>query len=173
MQTNQLQTKPQHPMVNTILANIEAHKKQELVSEPLRSIDKVLQHEAQQAAAKVIADTKLYTPAQNEALTLIQAALYEIAKLTDMINTENAVWNLGLSTLNAYAAGDMLGEVQDRIRILHQIAHARGVQAVIDNKGGASQYKELQNQRQHLENSQEKTNAYYQSKQIQKQKEAA
>ena len=155
MQTNQTQTKPQHPMVSTILANIEVHKKQELVSEPLRSID------------------KLYTPAQNEALTLIQAALYEIAKLTDMINTENAVWNLGLSTLNAYAAGDMLGEVQDRIRILHQIAHSRGVQAVIDNKGGASQYKELQNQRQHLENSQEKTNAYYQSKQIQKQKEAA
>ena len=62
-------------MLNTILANIDAHAKQELVREPLRSIDKVLQHEAQQAAAKVIADTKLYTPAQNEALTLIQDAL--------------------------------------------------------------------------------------------------
>ena len=170
MQTNQAQTKPQHPMVNTILANIEARKKQELVSEPLRSIADVLRDEA---AAKVVTDTRLFTPAQNEALCQIQAALYEIAKLTDMINTENAVWNLGLKTLNAYAAGDMLGEVQDRIRILHQVAHARGVQAVIDNKGGASQYKELQNQRQHLENSQEKTNAYYQSKQIQKQKEAA
>ena len=170
MQTNQLQTKPQHPMVNTILANIEARKKQELVSEPLRSIADVLRDEA---AAKVVTDTRLFTPAQNEALCQIQAALYEIFKLTDMINTENAVWNLGLSTLNAYAAGDMLGEVQDRIRILHQIAHARGVQAVIDNKGGASQYKEMQNHRQHLENSQEKTNAYYQSKQIQKQKEAA
>ena len=173
MQTNQAQTKPQHPMVNTILANIEAHKKQELVSEPLRSIDKVLQHEAQQAAAKVIADTKLYTPAQNEALTLIQAALYEIAKLTDMINTENAVWNLGLSTINAYAAGDMLGEVQDRIRILHQIAHARGVQAVIDNKGGASQYKELKNRQEFLEALQEKPAAYVESQKIQKQKEAA
>ena len=170
MQTNQTQTKPQHPMVNTILANIEAHKKQELVSEPLRSIADVLRDEAE---AKVVTDTRLFTPAQNEALCQIQAALYEIAKLTDMINTENAVWNLGLTTLNAYAAGDMLGEVQDRIRILHQIAHARGVQAVIDNKGGASQYKELQNKRQYLENSQEKTNAYYQSKQIQKQKEAA
>ena len=170
MQTNQAQTKPQHPMVNTILANIEANKKQELVSEPLRSIPDVLRDEA---AAKVVTDTRLFTPAQNEALCQIQAALYEIAKLTDMINTENAVWNLGLTTLNAYAAGDMLGEVQDRIRILHQIAHARGVQAVIDNKGGASQYKEMQNHRQHLENSQEKTNAYYQSKQIQKQKEAA
>ena len=170
MQTNQSQIKPQHPMVNTILANIEARKKQELVSEPLRSIADVLRDEA---AAKVVTDTRLFTPAQNEALCQIQAALYEIAKLTDMINTENAVWNLGLKTLNAYAAGDMLGEVQDRIRILHQVAHARGVQAVIDNKGGASQYKELQNQRQHLENSQEKTNAYYQSKQIQKQKEAA
>lgn len=170
MQTNQLQTKPQHPMVNTILANIEAHKKQELVSEPLRSIADVLRDEA---AAKVVTDTRLFTPAQNEALCQIQAALYEIAKLTDMINTENAVWNLGLTTLNAYAAGDMLGEVQDRIRILHQIAHARGVQAVIDNKGGASQYKQMQDRREHLENSQEKTDAYYQSKQIQKQKEAA
>ena len=170
MQTNQAQTKPQHPMVNTILANIEANKKQELVSEPLRSIPDVLRDEA---AAKVVTDTRLFTPAQNEALCQIQAALYEIAKLTDMINTENAVWNLGLPTLNAYAAGDMLGEVQDRIRILHQIAHARGVQAVIDNKGGASQYKQMQNRREHLENSQEKTNAYYQSKQIQKQKEAA
>ena len=170
MQTNQAQTKPQHPMVNTILANIEAHKKQELVSEPLRSIADVLRDEAE---AKVVTDTRLFTPAQNEALCQIQAALYEIAKLTDMINTENAVWNLGLPTLNAYAAGDMLGEVQDRIRILHQIAHARGVQAVIDNKGGASQYKEMQNHRQHLEDSQEKTDAYYQSKQIQKQKEAA
>lgn len=170
MQTNQSQTKPQHPMVNTILANIEAHKKQELVSEPLRSIADVLRDEA---AAKVVTDTRLFTPAQNEALCQIQAALYEIAKLTDMINTENAVWNLGLPTLNAYAAGDMLGEVQDRIRILHQIAHARGVQAVIDNKGGASQYKQMQDRREHLENSQEKTNAYYQSKQIQKQKEAA
>ena len=170
MQTNQAQTKPQHPMVNTILANIEARKKQELVSEPLRSIADVLRDEA---AAKVVTDTRLFTPAQNEALCQIQAALYEIAKLTDMINTENAVWNLGLPTLNAYAAGDMLGEVQDRIRILHQIAHARGVQAVIDNKGGASQYKQMQDRREHLENSQEKTNAYYQSKQIQKQKEAA
>ena len=170
MQTNQAQTKPQHPMVNTILANIEAHKKQELVSEPLRSIADVLRDEA---AAKVVTDTRLFTPAQNEALCQIQAALYEIAKLTDMINTENAVWNLGLKTLNAYAAGDMLGEVQDRIRILYQIAHARGVQAVIDNKGGASQYKQMQDRREHLENSQEKTNAYYQSKQIQKQKEAA
>ena len=170
MQTNQTQTKPQHPMVNTILANIEAHKKQELVSEPLRSIADVLRDEAE---AKVVTDTKLFTPAQNEALCQIQAALYEIAKLTDMINTENAVWNLGLTTLNAYAAGDMLGEVQDRIRILHQIAHARGVQAVIDNKGGASQYKQMQDRREHLENSQEKTDAYYQSKQIQKQKEAA
>ena len=170
MQTNQTQTKPQHPMVSTILANIEVHKKQELVSEPLRSIADVLRDEA---AAKVVTDTRLFTPAQNEALCQIQAALYEIAKLTDMINTENAVWNLGLPTLNAYAAGDMLGEVQDRIRILHQIAHARGVQAVIDNKGGASQYKQMQDRREHLENSQEKTNAYYQSKQIQKQKEAA
>ena len=170
MQTNQTQTKPQHPMVNTILANIEAHKKQELVSEPLRSIADVLRDEAE---AKVVTDTRLFTPAQNEALCQIQAALYEIAKLTDMINTENAVWNLGLTTLNAYAAGDMLGEVQDRIRILHQIAHARGVQAVIDNKGGASQYKQMQDRREHLENSQEKTDAYYQSKQIQKQKEAA
>ena len=170
MQTNQTQTKPQHPMANTILANIEAHKKQELVSEPLRSIADVLRDEAE---AKVVTDTRLFTPAQNEALCQIQAALYEIAKLTDMINTENAVWNLGLPTLNAYAAGDMLGEVQDRIRILHQIAHARGVQAVIDNKGGASQYKLMQDRREHLENSQEKTNAYYQSKQIQKQKEAA
>ena len=168
MQTNQTQTKPQHPMVNTILANIEAHKKQELVSEPLRSIADVLRDEA---AAKVVTDTRLFTPAQNEALCQIQAALYEIAKLTDMINTENAVWNLGLTTLNAYAAGDMLGEVQDRIRILHQIAHARGVQAVIDNKGGASQYKQMQDRREHLENSQEKTRAYY--KQIQQQKEAA
>ena len=157
-------------MVNTILANIEAHKKQELVSEPLRSIADVLRDEAE---AKVVTDTRLFTPAQNEALCQIQAALYEIAKLTDMINTENAVWNLGLTTLNAYAAGDMLGEVQDRIRILHQIAHARGVQAVIDNKGGASQYKQMQDRREHLENSQEKTDAYYQSKQIQKQKEAA
>ena len=157
-------------MVNTILANIEARKKQELVSEPLRSIADVLRDEA---AAKVVTDTRLFTPAQNEALCQIQAALYEIAKLTDMINTENAVWNLGLKTLNAYAAGDMLGEVQDRIRILHQVAHARGVQAVIDNKGGASQYKLMQDRREHLENSQEKTNAYYQSKQIQKQKEAA
>ena len=170
MQTNQTQTKPQHPMVNTILANIEAHKKQELVSEPLRSIADVLRDEAE---AKVVTDTRLFTPAQNEALCQIQAALYEIAKLTGMINTENAVWNLGLTTLNAYAAGDMLGEVQDRIRILHQIAHARGVQAVIDNKGGASQYKQMQDRREHLENSQEKTDAYYQSKQIQKQKEAA
>ena len=170
MQTNQSQIKPQHPMVNTILANIEARKKQELVSEPLRSIADVLRDEA---AAKVVTDTRLFTPAQNEALCQIQAALYEIAKLTDMINTENAVWNLGLKTLNAYAAGDMLGEVQDRIRILHQVAHARGVQAVIDNKGGASQYKLMQDRREHLENSQEKTNAYYQSKQIQKQKEAA
>ena len=170
MQINQTQTKPQHPMVNTILANIEARKKQELVSEPLRSIADVLRDEAE---AKVVTDTRLFTPAQNEALCQIQAALYEIAKLTDMINTENAVWNLGLTTLNAYAAGDMLGEVQDRIRILHQIAHARGVQAVIDNKGGASQYKQMQDRREHLENSQEKTDAYYQSKQIQKQKEAA
>ena len=170
MQTNQSQIKPQHPMVNTILANIEARKKQELVSEPLRSIADVLRDEA---AAKVVTDTRLFTPAQNEALCQIQAALYEIAKLTDMINTENAVWNLGLKTLNAYAAGDMQGEVQDRIRILHQVAHARGVQAVIDNKGGASQYKLMQDRREHLENSQEKTNAYYQSKQIQKQKEAA
>lgn len=170
MQTNQAQTKPQHPIVNTILANIAAHEKQEFVTEPLRSIADVLRDEA---AAKVVTDTRLFTPAQNEALGQIQAALYEIFKLTDMINTENAVWNLGLKTLNAYAAGDTLGEVQDRIRILHQVAHARGVQAVIDNKGGASQYKELQNHRQHLENSQEKTNAYYQSKQIQKQKEAA
>ena len=170
MQTNQSQIKPQHPMVNTILANIEAHKKQELVSEPLRSIADVLRDEA---AAKVVTDTRLFTPAQNEALCQIQAALYEIAKLTDMINTENAVWNLGLTTLNAYAAGDMLGEVQDRIRILYQIAHARGVQAVIDNKGGASQYKQMQDRREHLENSQEKTRAYYQSKQIQQQKEAA
>ena len=170
MQTNQTQTKPQHPMVSTILANIEVHKKQELVSEPLRSIADVLRDEA---AAKVVTNTRLFTPAQNEALGQIQAALYEIAKLTDMINTENAVWNLGLKTLNAYAAGDMLGDVQDRIRILHQIAHARGVQAVIDNKGGASQYKQMQDRREHLENSQEKTNAYYQSKQIQKQKEAA
>ena len=170
MQTNQAQAKPQHPMVSTILANIEARKKQELVSEPLRSIADVLRDEAE---AKVVTDTRLFTPAQNEALCQIQAALYEIAKLTDMINTENAVWNLGLPTLNAYAAGDMLGEVQDRIRILHQIAHARGVQAVIDNKGGASQYKQMQDRREHLENSQEKTNAYYQSQQIQKQKEAA
>ena len=170
MQTNQTQTKPQHPMVSTILANIEVHKKQELVSEPLRSIADVLRDEA---AAKVVTDTRLFTPAQNEALCQIQAALYEIAKLTDMINTENAVWNLGLPTLNAYAAGDMLGEVQDRIRILHQVANERGVQAVIDNKGGASQYKQMQDRREHLENSQEKTNAYYQSKQIQKQKEAA
>ncbi len=170
MQTNQSQIKPQHPMVNTILANIEVHKKQELVSEPLRSIADVLRDEA---AAKVVTDTRLFTPAQNEALGQIQAALYEIAKLTDMINTENAVWNLGLKTLNAYAAGDMLGDVQDRIRILHQIAHARGVQAVIDNKGGASQYKQMQDRREHLENSQEKTNAYYQSQKIQKQKEAA
>ena len=170
MQTNQAQAKPQHPVVSTILANIEARKKQELVSEPLRSIADVLRDEAE---AKVVTDTRLFTPAQNEALCQIQAALYEIAKLTDMINTENAVWNLGLPTLNAYAAGDMLGEVQDRIRILHQIAHARGVQAVIDNKGGASQYKQMQDRREHLENSQEKTNAYYQSKQIQKQKEAA
>lgn len=170
MQTNQAQTKPQHPMVNTILANIAAHEKQEFVTEPLRSIADVLRDEA---AAKVVTDTRLFTPAQNEALCQIQAALYEIAKLTDMINTENAVWNLGLKTLNAYAAGDMLGEVQDRIRILHQVAHARGVQAVIDNKGGASQYKLMQDRREHLENSQEKTNAYYQSKQIQKQKEAA
>ncbi len=170
MQTNQTQTKPQHPMVSTILANIEVHKKQELVSEPLRSIADVLRDEA---AAKVVTDTRLFTPAQNEALCQIQAALYEIAKLTDMINTENAVWNLGLKTLNAYAAGDMLGDVQDRIRILHQIAHARGVQAVIDNKGGASQYKKMQDRREHLENSQEITNAYYQSQQIQKQKEAA
>ena len=170
MQTNQAQAKPQHPMVSTILANIEARKKQELVSEPLRSIADVLRDEAE---AKVVTDTRLFTPAQNEALCQIQAALYEIAKLTDMINTENAVWNLGLPTLNAYAAGDMLGEVQDRIRILHQIAHARGVQAVIDNKGGASQYKQMQDRREHLENSQEKTNAYYQSQKIQKQKEAA
>ena len=170
MQTNQSQIKPQHPMVNTILANIEARKKQELVSEPLRSIANILRDEA---AAKVVTDTRLFTPAQNEALCQIQAALYEIAKLTDMINTENAVWNLGLKTLNAYAAGDMQGEVQDRIRILHQVAHARGVQAVIDNKGGASKYKLMQDRREHLENSQEKTNAYYQSKQIQKQKEAA
>ena len=170
MQTNQTQTKPQHPMVNTILANIEAHKKQELVSEPLRSIADVLRDEA---AAKVVTDTRLFTPAQNEALGQIQAALYEIAKLTDMINTENAVWNLGLPTLNAYAAGDMLGAVQVRIRILHQIAHERGVQAVIDNKGGASQYKQMQDRREHLENSQEKTNAYYQSQKIQKQKKAA
>ena len=170
MQTNQAQAKPQHPMVSPILANIEARKKQELVSEPLRSIADVLRDEAE---AKVVTDTRLFTPAQNEALCQIQAALYEIAKLTDMINTENAVWNLGLPTLNAYAAGDMLGEVQDRIRILHQIAHARGVQAVIDNKGGASQYKQMQDRREHLENSQEKTNAYYQSQQIQKQKEAA
>ena len=157
-------------MVNTILANIAVHQKQELVTDPLRSIADVLRDEAE---AKVIKNTKLFTPAQNEALSRVQAALYEIFKLTDMINTENAVWNLDLKTLNAYAAGDTLGEVQDRIRILHQIAHARGVQAVIDNKGGASQYKQMQNQRQHLENSQEKTNAYYQSKQIQKQKEAA
>ena len=170
MQTNQSQIKPQHPMVNTILANIEARKKQELVSEPLRSIADVLRDEAE---AKVVTDTRLFTPAQNEALCQIQAALYEIAKLTDMINTENAVWNLGLPTLNAYAAGDMLGEVQDRIRILHQIAHARGVQAVIDNKGGASQYKQMQDRREHLENSQEKTNAYYQSQKIQQKKEAA
>ena len=169
MQTNQAQTKPQHPMVNTILENIEAHKKQELVSEPLRSIADVLRDEA---AAKVVTDTKLFTPAQNDALSQIQAALYEIFKLTDMINTENAVWNLGLKTLNAYAAGDTLGEVQDRIRILHQIAHERGVQAVIDNKGGASQYKQMQDRREHLESSQEKTNAYYQSKNIQR-KEAA
>ena len=170
MQTNQTQTKPQHPMVNTILANIAVHQKQELVTDPLRSIADVLRDEAE---AKVIKNTKLFTPAQNEALSRVQAALYEIFKLTDMINTENAVWNLGLKTLNAYAAGDMLGDVQDRIRILHQIAHARGVQAVIDNKGGASQYKQMQDRREHLENSQEKTNAYYQSKQIQKQKEAA
>ena len=170
MQTNQTQAKPQHPMVNTILANIEARKKQELVSEPLRSIADVLRDEA---AAKVVTDTRLFTPAQNEALCQIQAALYEIAKLTDMINTENAVWNLGLKTLNAYAAGDMLGEVQDRIRILHQVAHARGVQAVIDNKGGASQYKQMQDRQEHLESVQEKTAAYYQSKQIQQQKEAA
>ena len=170
MQINQTQTKPQHPMVNTILANIEARKKQELVSEPLRSIADVLRDEAE---AKVVTDTRLFTPAQNEALCQIQAALYEIAKLTDMINTENAVWNLGLTTLNAYAAGDMLGEVQDRIRILHQIAHARGVQAVIDNKGGASQYKELKNRQEFLEALQEKTRAYCESKKIQQQKEAA
>ena len=173
MQTNQAQIKTHSNQAAAILAVLEQKTAINRKAEPIRSIDKVLQYEAQQAEAKVIADTKLYTPAQNEALTLIQAALYEIAKLTDMINTENAVWNLGLSTINAYAAGDMLGEVQDRIRILHQIAHARGVQAVIDNKGGASQYKEMQNHRQHLEDSQEKTDAYYQSKQIQKQKEAA
>ena len=173
MQTNQSQTKTHSAQASAILAALEQKTAFNRKAEPIRSIDKVLQYEAQQAEAKMIADTKLYTPAQNEALTLIQAACYEIGKLTDMINTENAVWNLGLSTCNAYGACDTLGEVQDRIRILHQIAPARGVQAVIDNKGGASQYKELQNHRQHLENSQEKTNAYYQSKQIQKQKEAA
>ena len=170
MQTNQTQTKPQHPMVNTILANIAVHQKQELVTDPLRSIADVLRDEAE---AKVIKNTKLFTPAQNEALSRVQAALYEIFKLTDMINTENAVWNLDLKTLNAYAAGDTLGEVQDRIRILYQTARARGVQAVIDNKGGASQYKQMQDRQEHLESVQEKTAAYYQSKQIQQQKEAA
>ena len=157
-------------MVNTILANIAVHQKQELVTDPLRSIADVLRDEAE---AKVIKNTKLFTPAQNEALSRVQAALYEIFKLTDMINTENAVWNLDLKTLNAYAAGDTLGEVQDRIRILHQTARARGVQAVIDNKGGASQYKQMQDRQEHLESVQEKTAAYYQSKQIQQQKEAA
>ena len=170
MQTNQTQAKPQHPMVNTILANIAVHQKQELVTDPLRSIADVLRDEAE---AKVIKNTKLFTPAQNEALSRVQAALYEIFKLTDMINTENAVWNLDLKTLNAYAAGDTLGEVQDRIRILYQTARARGVQAVIDNKGGASQYKQMQDRQEHLESVQEKTAAYYQSKQIQQQKEAA
>ena len=173
MQTNQLQTKPQHPMVNTILANIEAHKKQELVSEPLRSIDKVLQYEAQQAEARAIADAKLFTPSQVEALELIQTCLREMAILISMINNDNEVWNLGLPTMKDYYVGDMNGAVDDRVRVLHRTAEARGVNAVLDNKGGASQYKELKDRQAFLEALQEKTAAYVESQKIKKQKEAA
>ena len=172
MQTNQSQTKTHHPMAAAMLANLEASTPRKVERMQADSI-----YAAKMAAkaqeAKVIADVKLYTPAQNEATSQVLVALYEILKLTDMVNTEIAVWNLGLPKLTAYSAGDMLGVIEDHLRILHQIAAERGVKAVLDNKGGASQYKELQNRREHLESVQEKTAAYYKSKQIQKQKEAA
>ena len=170
MQTNQAQTKPQHPMVNTILANIEAHKKQELVSEPLRSIADVLRDEAE---AKSLSEAKLFTPPQNQALCDVQEMAYQIMKLTKIMNETNIEWNLGLPKMLAHNAGDMVVAIEDRIRLLHRVGKERGVQAVLDNKAGASKYRELKNNQEFLEAVKEKTNAYYESKKIQQQKEAA
>ena len=170
MQTNQSQTKPQHPMLNTILANIEAHTKQELVREPLRSIANVLRDEVE---AKSLSEAKLFTPPQNQALCDVQEMAYQILKLTQMMNEANVEWNLGLPQARAFNAGDHLAAIEDRIRLLHRVGKELGVQAVLDNKAGASKYRELKNNQEFLAAVKEKTDAYYQSKQIQKQKEAA
>ena len=142
MQTNQAQTKPQHPMLNTILANIEAHTKQELVREPLRSIANVLRDEAE---AKSLSEAKLFTPPQNQALCDVQEMAYQILKLTQMMNEANVEWNLGLPQAQAFNAGDHLAAIEDRIRLLHRVGKELGVQAVLDNKAGASKYRELKN----------------------------
>ena len=68
-----------------------------------------------------------------------------------------------------YAAG---GPIDVTARALAERVRDSLGTVIIDNKGGASQYKQMQDRREHLENSQEKTNAYYQSKNIQR-KEAA
>ena len=173
MQTNQAQTKTHSAQAAAILATLEQKTAFNRKAEPIRSIDKVLQYAAQQAEARVIADAKLFTPAQVEALEQIQTCLREMAILTSMINNDNDVWNLGLKPMRASAIADMNGEVDDRVRVLHRTAAARGVNAVLDNKGGASQYKELKSRQEFLEALQEKTRAYCESKKIQQQKEAA
>lgn len=171
MQLNQQQTKTHSSQAAAILAALEEKTAFNRKAEPIRSIDKVLQYEAQQAEARAIADAKLYTPPQVEALELIQTCLREMAILISMINHDNEVWNLGLPTMKDYYVGDMNGAVDDRIRVLNRTAEARGVNAVLDNKGGASQYKELKNRQAFMEALQQKTAAYVESLKIQKQKE--
>ena len=173
MQTNQAQTKTHSAQASAILAALEQKTAFNRKAEPIRSIDKVLQYEAQQAEARVIADAKLFTPSQVEALELVQTCLREMAILISMINNDNEVWKLGLPTMKDYYVGDMNGAVDDRVRVLHRTAEARGVNAVLDNKGGASQYKELKDRQAFLEALKEKTAAYVESQKIKKQKEAA
>lgn len=168
MQTNQATIKTHSAQAAAILAALEPKTAFNRKAEPIRSIADTL------LTTKVtLAEAKLYTSAQNEALDKVQRCLMQMCKLVDIVNHENGAWKLGLSTMNAFHPSDMLAETETLCWMILRAANDQGVYPILDNRAGASHMKAMRERNETLEQIEEETAAEYESWRIQRQQKEA
>lgn len=168
MQTNQAPTKPRSAQAEAILAALEPKTAFNRKAEPIRSIADTL------LTTKVtLAEAKLYTPWQNEALSKVQRCLIQMCTLVSIVNYENESWKLGISTMNAFHPSDMLAEIDELCWMILRAAEDKGVQPILDNRAGASHVKAMRERYATLEQIEEETAAHLESIRIQRQQKEA